>query len=58
MRLFKTLDRRLVKKKVNKKLHIRGEIPKFEQLQFFDVCSSLILMTENEKFLNETNVSL
>ena len=29
-----------------------------QELQFFDLCSSLILMTENEKFLNETHVSL
>ena len=29
-----------------------------QELQFFILCSNLILMTENEKFLNETHVSL
>ena len=29
-----------------------------QELQFFNLCSSLILMTEKEKFWNENHVSL
>ena len=29
-----------------------------QELQFFNLCSSLILMTEKEKFPNENHVSL